>query len=40
MPTREGFGSRVIKRLIGQLKGNARFDWRPEGLVCEVTLQT
>ena len=40
MPTRQGFGSRVIKRLIEQLKGNTRFDWRPEGLVCEITLQT
>jgi PAS domain S-box-containing protein len=39
VPTRQGFGSRVIKRIIGQLKGKARFDWRPEGLVCEITLQ-
>jgi PAS domain S-box-containing protein len=39
MPTRQGFGSRVIERIIGQLKGKARFDWRPEGLVCEITLQ-
>ena len=39
VPTRQGFGSRVIKRIIGQLKGKARFDWRPEGLVCEIGLQ-
>ena len=39
MPTRQGFGSRVIERMIGQLKGKARFDWRSEGLVCEVTVQ-
>jgi PAS domain S-box-containing protein len=32
-------GSRVIERMIGQLKGKTRFDWRPEGLVCEITLQ-
>jgi PAS domain S-box-containing protein len=38
-PTRQGFGSRVIERMIGQLKGETRFDWRPEGLVCEITLQ-
>jgi PAS domain S-box-containing protein len=38
-PTRQGFGSRVIERMIGQLKGKTRFDWRPEGLVCEITLQ-
>jgi two-component sensor histidine kinase len=38
-PKRQGFGSRVIERMIGQLKGKTRFDWRPEGLVCEITLQ-
>jgi two-component sensor histidine kinase len=38
-PIRQGFGSRVIERMIGQLKGKTRFDWRPEGLVCEITLQ-
>jgi hypothetical protein len=25
--------------MIEQLKGRTRFDWRPEGLVCEITLQ-
>ncbi|MGA8323077.1 MAG: PAS domain S-box protein [Xanthobacteraceae bacterium] len=40
VPTRQGFGSRVIDRMIGQLKGKARFDWRPEGLVCEIVLRT
>lgn len=39
-PTRQGFGGRVIERMIGQLKGQVRFDWRPEGVVCEITLQT
>ena len=38
-PTRQGFGGRVIERIIEQLKGKTRFDWRPEGLVCEITLQ-
>jgi PAS domain S-box-containing protein len=38
-PTYQGFGSRVIEQMIGQLKGKARFDWRPEGVVCEITLQ-
>jgi PAS domain S-box-containing protein len=38
-PTRQGFGSRVIGRLIEQLKGEVRFDWRPEGLVCEIVVQ-
>jgi PAS domain S-box-containing protein len=39
MPARQGFGSRVIAQLVGQLKGSSHFDWRPEGLVCEITLQ-
>ena len=39
-PARQGFGARVVERMIGQLKGKARFDWRPQGLVCEITLQT
>jgi two-component sensor histidine kinase len=39
-PTRQGFGTRVIERLVGQLKGKARFDWRPEGLVCEIAFGT
>ena len=40
MPTHQGFGTRIIERMIGQLKGKAHFDWRAEGLVCEITLQT
>ena len=39
MPTHQGFGTRIIERTIGQLKGKARFDWRAEGLICEITLQ-
>jgi PAS domain S-box-containing protein len=38
-PTRRGFGGRVIEQMIGQLKGESRFDWRAEGLVCEITLR-
>lgn len=38
-PTRNGFGMRVIDSLIrSQLDGEARFDWRPEGLACEIVL--
>ncbi|MGA7430794.1 MAG: PAS domain S-box protein [Xanthobacteraceae bacterium] len=40
VPTRQGFGSRVIDRMIRQIKGKTRFDWRPEGLVCEIVLRT
>ena len=39
-PTRQGFGGRVIDRMIGDLKGKMRFDWHPDGLVCEISLQT
>jgi PAS domain S-box-containing protein len=38
-PTRRGFGRRVIEQMIAQLKGESRFDWRAEGLVCEITLR-
>ena len=38
-PTRQGFGTRVMDGMIrGQLKGEMRFDWRAEGLVCEIAL--
>jgi PAS domain S-box-containing protein len=39
-PTRQGFGGRIIKLLTGQLRGETQFDWRREGLVCDMTLQT
>ena len=38
-PTRKGFGSRVIVGMIEQLKGTARFDWHPSGLVCEISIR-
>jgi PAS domain S-box-containing protein len=37
-PTRRGFGGRIIEQMIAQLKGESRFDWRAEGLVCEIIL--
>jgi PAS domain S-box-containing protein len=38
-PTRRGFGTRIIDRMIrDQLKGEVRFDWRKEGLVCEIAI--
>jgi PAS domain S-box-containing protein len=40
-PTRKGFGTSVIDRMIReQLNGELHLDWRPEGLVCEIILQT
>jgi PAS domain S-box-containing protein len=39
-PTREGFGTRVIGRMIReQLKGEMHLNWRAEGLACEIVLQ-
>jgi PAS domain S-box-containing protein len=38
-PTRGGFGGRIIERMIAQLKGQSHFDWRANGLVCEITLR-
>jgi PAS domain S-box-containing protein len=38
-PTRKGFGGRIIEQMTAQLKGKTSFDWRPEGLVCEINLQ-
>jgi two-component sensor histidine kinase len=39
-PSRRGFGGRVIEQMASQLRGTAQFDWRREGLVCEITMQT
>ena len=36
-PTRAGFGSRLIQQLARQIGGTVRKDWRPEGLVAELT---
>jgi two-component sensor histidine kinase len=35
-PAREGFGSRLVRQLARQLRGEVRFDWRPEGLCVTV----
>jgi PAS domain S-box-containing protein len=37
-PTREGFGTRVMKSMISSLKGDMRLDWREGGLICEIAL--
>ena len=38
-PTRKGIGGCIIEQMIVQQKGKVRFDWRKNGLVCEITLQ-
>jgi PAS domain S-box-containing protein len=35
-PKRKGFGSRLIETMIRQLRGTISFDWRAEGLACEI----
>src|ERR1700730_4986169 len=35
-PTRKGIGGRIIEQMIVQQKGKVRFDWRDDGLVCEI----
>jgi PAS domain S-box-containing protein len=37
-PTHSGFGTRVMKDMIGYLNGEVRFDWSDQGLACEITL--
>jgi PAS domain S-box-containing protein len=38
-PTHCGFGTRVVKSIIrDQLRGDVRFDWRDQGLACEIAL--
>jgi PAS domain S-box-containing protein len=39
MPTRRGFGSSIIEGMVDQLRGEVGFNWRKEGLICEIALQ-
>jgi PAS domain S-box-containing protein len=38
VPTRRGFGTRVIGKMIAHGNGELRTDWRREGLSCEVVM--
>ena len=38
-PTQKGFGGRIIEQMIAQRSGKMHFDWRADGLVCEITLK-
>jgi two-component sensor histidine kinase len=37
-PTHQGFGTRVMENMIKQLKGEMRFEWKPQGLFCEIVI--
>jgi two-component sensor histidine kinase len=38
-PTRKGFGTHMMEAMIGGHKGgDVRFDWHPDGLLCEIIL--
>jgi PAS domain S-box-containing protein len=37
-PTRKGFGTRVMTRICEQLNGELKFDWRADGLICEIVI--
>jgi len=38
-PTHRGFGTRVMENIIvSQLRGEVHFDWRDQGLACEIAL--
>ncbi|WP_229168373.1 PAS domain S-box protein [Bradyrhizobium altum] len=39
-PQRKGFGSRLIEGTISPLGGKVLFDWRAEGLLCEIAVPT
>ena len=38
-PRRKGVGGRIIEQMIAQQKGKICFDWRNDGLVCEIMLR-
>ena len=37
-PKRQGFGTRVLQSMLGQINGDMHCDWQQAGLVCEITL--
>jgi len=37
-PQRQGFGTRVVDRVIQELNGTLRFEWNPKGVACEITI--
>jgi two-component sensor histidine kinase len=39
-PIHEGFGTRIMKLLAQQINSQISFHWRPQGLVCEINVDT
>ena len=37
-PVRKGFGTRVMTRICEQLNGELKFDWRADGLICDIAI--
>jgi len=37
-PTHRGFGTRIMENMVGHLGGEVRFDWRDQGLMCEIAV--
>ena len=38
-PARQGVGTRVIDNVIRAAKGEVRYDWRNDGLACEISIE-
>ncbi|HUD89055.1 MAG TPA: PAS domain S-box protein [Xanthobacteraceae bacterium] len=38
-PAHKGFGTRVMTRICDQLNGELTFDWRADGLVCDIGIE-
>ena len=37
-PTRRGFGTRLISRLVKQFNGDVSIQYKPQGLICEFDI--
>jgi PAS domain S-box-containing protein len=37
-PSHQGFGTRVMARVCEQLNGEVNFDWRADGLICDIAI--
>jgi two-component sensor histidine kinase len=37
-PSHQGFGTRVVGRVVNELNGKLQFNWNSEGLACEIII--